>query len=240
MSFILDVVMIAIIAAGFVIGWNRGFVKSAMSLLSSLIALVLASVFTEPAALWLEEKYVYPFVSSKVELAISGMTGAGENALDMSTLLQDAPESFVRLLNTFGIQLDALKADLASSMEAGGDLLKKTVVNYIASPASKVFSTAVAFLCLFLIFLLAMKLISLLLGTVMKLPVLKTMNAALGLIFGGIAGILIAWGLSSALAYLMPTLYALYPNAVSETTVQNTVIVRFFAENSIISVLNRL
>ena len=240
MAFILDAVIIAIIAAGFIIGWNRGFVKSAMSLLSSLIALVLASVFTERTAAWLNGKYVYPFVSSKVEQAISGITGAGENALDVNTLLRDAPESFTRLLNTFGIRLETMKADLSSAMEAGGETLKKAVIDYIAAPASRVFSTAVAFLCLFLVFLLVLKLVSLLLEAVMRLPVLKTMNAFLGLVFGGIAGILIAWGFSAALARLMPTLSALYPNAVSEATVQNTVILRFLAENSIITVLNRL
>ena len=61
-NLLLDLVVISAIAAGFYIGWRRGFICVVLKTFASLFSAVLALCFFEKLAAVLKEKYVHTFV----------------------------------------------------------------------------------------------------------------------------------------------------------------------------------
>jgi len=234
MSLILDLVILLLFAANVYAGWRNGLIRTVLHTCSTLVSLVVSYLFSPALSEYLRATFLTESVTDRISSGLRALMEAGSETIDMATLFRDAPEAFTELHSGFGIRLEDLEAQFADAIAAGSDSLLDDVTAYIAGPITEMLSMALAFLILFAVSVTVLHLACLCLDTVCRLPILKQMNALLGLLLGILTGLLMAWGLSAVLAELMPALARLYPEAVSETVIENTFFIKLLAEIGLI------
>ncbi len=235
MSLLLDILVIFVAIFFLVRGIKRGFFRSIMGIVVVVVALIGAIKLTPPMADYLHDKYVADLVSKQVEGALEGLI-SDIDAIDINKLLEEKPQAFTEILDTFGINFDELKTYFEQHL-AGEDNAEHAVTLYVAEPLSRTLSRGIAFAVLFCGICLILSLVVLILNLVVKLPILHQANTILGAILGGILGILAAWGISTVLCVLLPEFAVIYENAIPASVIENTIIVKFLGQLNVLSYL---
>ena len=86
MSFILDAILIVMCIVCVAVGTKRGFVKTVMSLLSSVISAIAAYTFTPYFANFIKEKFLMESVSGGIADTIRSLVPASDGSYDLSSL----------------------------------------------------------------------------------------------------------------------------------------------------------
>ena len=184
---LIDVVVILVIGLSAFIGYKRGFVKTAISLLSFFIAITVALMFYKPLALVLTEKTeIDDWIIAKVE---NGRTiEEPEEVLEESENQEKVVE--IKSEAEKEASIESVLQDLPQAIIASDSFqeAKKQAMHDAALKVSELSMNILSLIAIFVIVKVTLFVVSILLGGVMKLPVLKQMNEVLGLAFGGIMG----------------------------------------------------
>jgi len=238
MSLLLDLILVLIAVIAIYRGIKRGFINSVMSLLSVVISLIAVVTFTSPVSDYLYENLFHEVVASPVEeelLTINrNYTKDGEEGRfeTVSDLIGEYPEPLKNIVDRFKLKIDEIKStDNGSTYEGGIKNLSKTIVK----SCSRVLSDVVAALIIFAASMLVLSLVTLIIDRLFSLPVLRTFNTVLGLLFGIGTAIALVWFASSTAVKLMEPLSSLRGDIFNESVLDNSVIVSFLRENGLIN-----
>lgn len=226
MSFILDLFVIFIFLICLYTGFKKGFIRSVMSIVVVVIAILGSIKLTPVFSGYFNEKFISPIVNDKVEDA---MTSLAEDidSFDISKLFEEKPREFIEFLERFDMSYEEANEFYEEEAETSKEP-KKELSEYISDSFSKTVSNVVAFAVLFISFSIILTLIMLVINAVAKLPILNVLNKSLGLILGIVKGLLYAWGLSIIFINLLPHLAVIYEGQISPTVIDDTILVRFF------------
>ncbi len=187
MSFILDIAIIAIIALTVYFAAKNGFVKTAISAVSFILAVALTAMFASPLAEYLKESSVGKSVETAVEDAITN--ALVDTSLGVDGLLEGKSEDFNKLVAVSGMSLEELSAwyhNNVADTQKGESIL----ASRIAEPITDITATAIAIILLFIGTQILLAIIARLLNLVAKLPIIRTANKALGILLGIILALL--------------------------------------------------
>lgn len=212
---IADLVIAAVLLTGVLIGVQRGLFKSLMGFLSAAAALIGAALLANLLAPAVAE-LVYPRVRELAYHALSVARNAELHGFE-------APQAMERLteaLGRFGITLEDF--DLTQSLAALAEQASRTLIEGVVH--------TLLFVVLYLVILLALRLATATLDHVFDLPLLNTLNGALG-------G---ALGLGEAALLLYVVLYALRHFGVElvTTLAERAVLLRFFLDHTPVELLS--
>ena len=187
MTYVFDGLLLILFALCVWLGWKRGFIKTVSGLIALVVAVLVASTFSAPIATAVYDGSVEPAVVTALEEHISDEVLPDEAELD--TAIEKLP-SFVTMLLKAG-EMDSGAAILAKvdGVDAGKNAAR-TITDHVITP---IVLPLMQMLCSVLLFLLAYIVVSLVLRVldlVAKLPVLKQINNALGLLAGAVTGAL--------------------------------------------------
>lgn len=238
MSLILDLIVIVVALVCIISGAKRGFVKSVFSLASSILALLAAWLLTPYVSTWLYEKCFSGMVAGWVQKAIMPLLIPKDGGFDLAKLFSDMPEAFSSLLKGFEADATALAGQY--SIPAASEETIHALSEKIASPAATLLSKIVAFAAVFLVAILALWLVSLLLGMIVKLPVLRTVNRVLGLILGILTAMVWAFCLCKIMPYAVKALAGVKPEWFGGDVIDKTLIVRFLSGLNVFSFISGL
>ena len=213
-ALIADVVIAAALVLAVVVGAHKGLVKSLAGVVIVVGAFIgasfVANAFAEPVAEWLG-----PVIEENMMEKLTGQETA-----DAESLLESLHFSGERLQQMVDEVMGKVK-------ETGADLLS-AVTDSVAHSVAYAGVYLVAFLALLVLLWLLMKPVEL----VVKLPLLRTVNAvgggALGLVWGALLVFLVVWLLQRFDILLTPDM------------VEDSALLRFFATNSPLSLLTSL
>ena len=224
MNLIFDAGILLVIVLSAWIGKKRGFIKTFFSFFGSLISLILASVCAKPVGAFLSEKYFEPVIHRFFVDAFLTRAGTDAQNLDFSAL----PEPCKEFLQRFRVSSSDLEKIASDTKEKGADLLDR-IAGTVAAPLASSIGYAVAFLGLFLIFLVVLRLLVKLLDLISKLPGLNFSNRVLGLLAGIALGLVLAVLLSSLIVLSEPLIQRSESAFLRDFDSQKTVLVRFFS-----------
>ena len=223
---IMDLVVGAVLLLFTVFGWRHGFVKSLAGLVITIIALVgaavIAGTFADPAA-----RMAAPLIDSVVEKKVDEALIAQTGSYDTDRLDGTAEE----ILEMLGIDADA-RGSIAESAE---ETVRETGVSIVSAVVTGI-ARSVIYGLLFILSFIGLTLLLNVLAAAMdlltKIPGLHAVNAlsggALGLVKGALVVFLGIWFLRRM-------------GCSFETeNVAQTYLLKFFAENTPLSVLSRL
>ena len=241
MNIILDLSIIVIIVLSVILGIRRGFVKSILHFFGGIASFVLAFIYTDRLASFIENKFVFGFLKSKVSDAITSISGQPIDKADVSALVADRQTDFMNFLDKYGVSGETAANNLSNSAGKSMADINDSFSSFVAEGLSHTVSYVIAFVLILIAAWIAIRLLIWLSDIIFKLPVLHLSNKALGVIFGALVGVLIAFVFAAAVNYLIPYLQSTDSAFVSSINADDTVLFKMFVSiNPIMSVLGRL
>lgn len=218
MAYLLDGLVILIVALCVFVGVKKGLIRSAVMLVGFMLAAVLAGQFCTPVATKVYDKALEPRLRQVLEQRLEEEATA--DILEFTPAgLFDPDSAAAKYLESLGLN-KTVTIDLSDAVSE--DSIKAVMTNVVRPALLPLLSLLTAFL-LFLILLLIVWILSRLIDKIFKLPVLKQFNAAGGAVVGVLQGAL--W------AAVFATLAALAANggllgaALTSDTVEATYLV---------------
>lgn len=181
---IIDAILIAIIFFSAIISAKRGFVRSAIEVVGSIIVIYLCITISSPVANVIYEKTIEPSIINSVE---ENIEKSGEKTTD--TVWNALPEIVTGNSSIFGIDKSSLQEKVNIGEESA-----KTVANSAVSSVAKpvlvrIISLAICTI-LIIVLLFAVKLLARTLNKLFSFSILGSFNRFLGAILGVLKGIL--------------------------------------------------
>lgn len=178
---IADIVVILLILVNVIIGYHKGLIKTLISMFSVIASFYIAKISYHPFTDYVLEKFGDPtsalgekvqvFLLEKISYHPGVMSGP---EIDTAIENSDLPKAVVSLLKE--------KVILSDSYTGTIEQLGTTVASFIIY--------AVGFVLLFILLLLAFKLLSKLSESITSIPIIKQINKLGGVIVGSVVGLL--------------------------------------------------
>ena len=235
MSLVIDLLIIAAAAISVYFGITKGFIKSVMQFASLIIALIAVFVFTAPVSDLLYKSFVEKEVSNITGEALTGIITAGEEHLALDKIMTDKPEALTEITDRFSVNIDEIISYYKDSLKslAESDAVGE-LADAIAKPTAEAVSTVVAAILVFVVSMLVLALITFILDSICRLPVLRRLNTFFGFIFGLGSALVSAWVIANVSVGLINALEAINSEMFNETVISGSFILRFFYNNSLI------
>jgi len=185
MSIIIDLIVVGIIAVNVFITMKKGFMKTALSLISLILAFVIVASVARPASEWIYDTFIEKSVCSTIK-------NSEEKAEEKGTevLWNALPEFVTSSAEKVGFNEQKLNEiiDRGETKEETYLRISQEVVKPVAVPVIMVIVEILLFSVLMIVFAIISKLIC----KVFKAPGLKEANKFLGGVLGFAKGIIIA------------------------------------------------
>ena len=211
-SLIFDIAIAAILLLSLIIGGSRGFVRSLLSVVILVAALlgssIVANVLADPVTEW---------VTPRVEQSILDRLTDGHSEEAVSAAAASDNAALSQLVDFDAITGIAKKA-MDSAVEAGKNMLEGAVAGMIRSLVY-----AILFLLSFLLLTLLLKLITSPLHLAARAPVLSTLNRLAGAALGLCIGVLVMFAAASV---------AQWTGLVDQATLRQTYLLQYFTQHS--------
>ncbi len=211
-SLIIDIVIAALLVLSLIICGKRGFIRSLLSVVILVAALlgssVVANVLADPVTEW-----VAPRVQQSILDRLTD--GHGEEAVSAAAASDNA--ALAKLVDFDAITGIAKKA-MDSAVEAGKNMLEGAVTGMVRSLVY-----AVLFLLSFLLLTLLLRLVTSPLRLAEHAPVLGTLNRLAGAALGLCIGILVMFASASVVQWT---------GLVNAATIKDTYLLKYFAQHS--------
>jgi len=236
MNFVFDGIILAVCVISVIVGAKRGFIKSVMGIGTLIAALFVAFAFTPMLSDLIENSSLMQGVSVNISDTIKSLSKNVDNSYDLDRLFADMPDSFRQILERYGADAETLKAAVQPAADSAEGAVTE-LADRIAAPVVSAISGVLAFLGLFVATVIVLKLVTWILDLIFQLPVLKTANTVLGLILGIFCALIWAWVLSALSVIFIQAMSSISPEYFSESLIENTIILRFFADDNFGNIL---
>ena len=229
-SLIFDIV-IAIVSLIIIIrNAVRGFIKSFITLMKSVLAVFLAYLFNGPLARKLSEWFFSDLSRGWVKDIMLGTKEEGGYAL--YKIFDGIPEWFTKVSISRGIGSDTVQKYFVEQNLATEELVDELSIP-LGDALSMVISTVIAFVSIFVVIELILIGIGALLNKLGKISVWRIVNFVLGASVGFVVSAVIAWLISMAIIYIFNFGSNYYPEIFNTQIIEESVIVSFFGEHNL-------
>lgn len=233
MSLALDGIIIIVVVFIIVLAAKKGLVRSVMGLFSSVASLIVAYAFAPVVSGYINENYLLGKMTDNISKTLKGWSlDTSSDLFNLDRLASNPTPDFQNVLERYGVGLEKISDSLRGLVGVGENEVNN-IAERIAEPTSSILSSAIAFILIFIAALIVLKLITLLLDAIFKLPVLSGINRVLGVLFGIAEAGLVASVLAVVLYVLVTSLGAISPSLFGKQVVDNTVICKFLVEDGL-------
>lgn len=198
----LDLVILIVFVLFILLGVHRGFVRSAAHFLGSVIAAALASALGGMLAQWVFQTMFRDALIERVNESIVSL-GLNNVSAAMENVLSSLPDFIRRALEGAGVTAATLEGTLAGKTGQAAELVADSL-----APVFIGFLKVLAVLVLFLLFMMAVRVLADMLGKIFYLPGLRQLNGLLGGVFGFLLAFVSVWIVISAIQVFTPMLTA--------------------------------
>lgn len=217
MNFTLDIVLLCVFLLFVAIGIKRGFIRSAAHFIGSVIAAFLASAMGGAVAQWAFDTLFRQSLIEKITQTIDKL-GAGDAAAALENIMADLPDFIIRALQDAGVTVNTIEGTLATQTGMAAEVIADSL-----SPVFVGFLKVLAVIVLYLLFMMAVRILADFLANMFKLPVLRQLDGLLGGLFGFLFALVSVWIVISAIQVFTPML-AVETQAQIKTALNHSVI----------------
>ncbi len=203
MGIVLDVIFVAVLAIAFYTGFKRGFVKSLINFVGTIIALVVAWLSSGPIAVWIYDltarQGLYDRIYESTEL--QGISDGIREIYD------PLPDFVKQLMENAGVSEQYLQ----TTMSGSSDVVANAMVDAI-SPAFIAIISIVVFVIVFALLLVLVTALAKLVTPLVKVKFVEQVDKSIGGVFGALMGVIVVWILASFLLFVS---FAIQPDGVT-------------------------
>lgn len=244
MSLAIDAILL--FSAVFIIwaGASRGFVRSVMSLVSTVAALFAAYAYTPMLAAYIKEKYLAERITNGIYETLKSLALDTETDFyNLDRLTVDLPESLLSILDRYNVNLSGF-LDKIRGITVGTEETVRGLAEEVADPTAGVLSSSLAFLLLFIGTLVVLQILTTLLDVIFNLPAVRSANLLLGFLFGALEAAVVALALTVLLSTLVTALGSIEPRYFGADVVEESricsALLSFMKKTSIADGLKRI
>lgn len=203
-AIVLDIIILAVVAFFIVLSAKRGFVKTLIVFLGTFAALILSVVGSWVVSDLVYGNFIKPDIESKLESAFSESSeNLGTTALIINSAVNVLPDYIVSMAESENRFSDLEKEDnlgkLTTSASSAAEIITETVVK----PCVTGIIQSVSMMVLFIIGIIAVKLISNAMSSLFSGKLLGGVNSFLGGVIGLPEGLLFAIVFTWVIGYLV-------------------------------------
>lgn len=206
MGYVLDIIIVAVFVLCIASATKKGFIKTVMGTVSLLLALILTFAFYQPVKEMMLKSEVTENLKGVITEKLESIEVDSEGNFDIESLMENKPEEFLEVLESFGIDYNELNLQYQGWLSESTVNVREKLISVIINPIVDLLASGIAILALFLVCFFAIKLATYLLDKVFKLPILKQANKALGFVLGAMNGLVCVYILSAIVILLIPYL----------------------------------
>lgn len=185
MNFIVDAIIIAIIAIVIVRSSKKGFVSSLIDTFAMIIATIVSYMFTPEVSQFVYDSFIKNSVSKGFEKVLDDMNTNAAVADKVDAMIASLPEGAVNLADRLGIiNLNAIGAGIHMPGVIDNNQLITTVLNDFAYNVMITITKVVVFFILFVLATLVLRMVSNFLEKINKIPLIGKLNSTLGGVLG--------------------------------------------------------
>ena len=200
---------------------KRGFLKSAIHFLKTVLAFVFAYLFGSKLGQFLCDKFIAAPVREWVYGKLEGLYTQAANSVNADAIAAEFPDFLLS---------DEIKANL-SAAEGSGEELLNTMTDSIATPAATVISNILGYIGVFVISLVLLWVAAIILTKLVeRITFLHRINTALGAVLGLLIAVTLLFVAASVIKFI---------SAESELYTES-VIVKFFGNSALLEKLKFL
>ncbi len=189
MNAVIDIIIVAIFALTIYFGVKRGFVKTVIGACAFLVSVLVALALCSPVATALHDGPVGDFMENTIIEVIEGVDVV-EIFSEEDNTDNDEHNYLKTLFGVFGSEklYEELHGELAQVEDKSEEMITAYMCDKLVPKVKKAFCKVAAFLLLFVVARILLKIAEWLIDKVATLPVLKQANKLLG----GVAGFVVA------------------------------------------------
>ncbi len=212
LSIILDGILILVFASFIITGRKKGFIKTVLSLIVTVVSILIAREYSPAVAKWVNDTFIHEMGVKWLTNLISDNISSGAQAI-AGMIPKAISEAVVTFTDT---SVEALLSGVATDAQIAAVAEKI----YIAAENAFILSviSAIVFLVIFAISNAIFSIGVSLVNIIAKLPVLKSLNKLLGGLLGAIKG---AIGIS-VICSLLVTVTRLFAGSPLQTAVDGS------------------
>ena len=213
MNWVIDIILIAILVVGFVMGYKRGFVKT----VAKPVKLVAVWACTIKSCSFVGARFIAPLVQAPVTNKLAQFLQEKCQELTAANVSEELPTLLKMAAGLFDIDIDQVAAN-------AGDALAQKLAETFTEPIVSVVSVVIAFVLLLLVFSVLFSVALWLLNAIFHMKPLAWFNRLLGVLFGSAFALIIAWLVSMVLGFIFNL------PALSSVGFEGGAVYRFFRE----------
>ena len=223
MSLAIDIILAIIIILPVILGIKRGFVKTVMGLVSVLIAICASYILTPYLSPLCRDKIVEPYMRTPVESQIESMLDASGETFDTESLenLSEIPDVVKNICDTFGIDIQDIKSNEEIDKQSPDQSISDHITELILSRTAYI----IAFISVFIAAAIVLRIITIILCAICKMPILNSINRIAGAVFGFCFGGISAFVIAKLLILLLPTLVSVNPELFGGAAEQSVLLI---------------
>lgn len=174
MSFIIDVFITVLFFCFIVTGYRKGFLKSVLGLISTILASIISGYLAKPIASFIYEFFIYRGLRDKFSLIMSS-TPVNDARLLLSKVINAIPKFIASGLDDYGITNDKIMAEINGTGQKAPDdlmnLLKPVFTGFI-----RPIIISILFIALVLLFGVAIRVIN----NAKRISIINKLDSCLG------------------------------------------------------------
>ena len=191
MNWIIDIILVAIIVTGIVLGLKRGFVKTVAKPVK-LVATWACSIKLAP---WFAKRFIAPLIQAPVTEKLSAVLREKCQDLTAANAAEDLPTLLKICAGIFNINVEEVAQ---GSVETLTDRIAQT----FTEPLVSVVAVVISFFLLLIICSILFAFLLWLLNLIFELRPFAWLNRTLGVLFGAALAMIVTWIVSMILGYV--------------------------------------
>ncbi len=173
---------------------DLGLIRSIIGLLGNVAALVVAVIFSAQLGTYINSNYVREpmqqwFINSLSPTASD--TDALLGDLDFDGLFVDRPEYFVNTLEFLNVDVDTALQQYDAYKLNGEEQARAAIVNTLTAPVASAVSRVIAFVIIFILAKIAVKILWWVSDVIINVPIVKHFDRLGGTLIGIVAAVLL-------------------------------------------------
>lgn len=202
MAYIFDGVIAGICLICVLIGVQRGFIRSVVHFLGSVIAACLASVLGGALAQWLFDSFFREAMTQKLSGTLQTL-GGQSLATALEQALASMPDFLARAMRDAGVTASSISGSISGQTDKAAEM----ITDYMA-PVFVNFLKVLAVIVLFFLFMTLVRMLAAMVGKMLRLPIIGQLDGLLGGLFGFLLALVSVWIIVAALSVFKPMLDA--------------------------------
>lgn len=182
MKYVLDVIFLLLLILFLFLGAKKGFFRSVIDLVGTIVALGAAVWLGAAAAEWVFDGMLREALTLQVAEALRNSPAGTAPEAVLSAL----PDVLAGALEHYGITTDTLNQAISQASGSAAEAAVSVIAPAVISMLKALFS-----LVLFIFLLVILRIISGIISRLLKLPVLKQLNKAMGALLGVVQALLV-------------------------------------------------